>query len=504
MNAENGALSKKRLSLKWKVFVWLAVFTGVIVLLMWLMQSVFLERIYKSIKMRGIESEAGKLAEVIDSVSEAGRVIDGLAGDGVCVTVCVLSGDGGFFPVYTSHVDDACVIHSIDSESVRYLMTSAEENGGEQFQRFLYDASKRRYIGVTGGFFDKSPVENEDELPESVIFTKICRTESGEDMVIMLNTTISPVGATVDTLNSMLLAMTAVLILLALILALFISRRISRPITGLTSSARKLALGNYDVRFDGGGYREVSELSDALNYAEGELAKTDTLRRELIANVSHDLRTPLTMMIGYGEMMRDIPGENTPENMQVVIDESKRLSSLVDDLLDVSKLESGVGKNEPEVFDLSAAVEKTLSRFAKLCERDGYVVEYYSAGPAPVNADEQRVMQAVYNLVANALTHTGDDKRVTVELSVSNGEARVTVTDTGEGIPADKLPLIWDRYYKVDRVHKRAAAGSGLGLSIVKTVMEQNGGSYAVSSREGVGSSFSISLPICRPEKENG
>ncbi len=469
-------------------------FTAVIVLFMWITQSVFLERIYKAIKIREIKSDSRTLTEKVDS-DDMGGAIDEIAGGNVCVTVMNMNAFDRPVILYSNHASDGCVIHFIDADSILSLYYGAKDNGGEQLQRFMYDSSTRRYIGLTGGFFDKRESDAKN-LPESIIYSVVTMNGKGEEIFIMLNSTISPVGGTVTTLNYLLAALTVVLIGLAALMSYIISRRISKPITGLTASARELAQGNYDVRFDGGSYREANELSDALNYAEEELAKTDSLRRELIANVSHDLRTPLTMMIGYSEMMRDIPGENTPENAQVVIDESRRLSSLVNDLLDISKLESGVGNNKPEPFDLTAAVQETLDRFGKLCERDGYRIEFFNGGSVTVNADEQRVTQAVYNLVSNALTHIGDDKLVTVTQKVADGKVRISVADRGEGIPADKLPLIWDRYYKVDRVHKRAAAGSGLGLSIVKKVMEQNGGSCGVASSEGEGSVFWIELPV--------
>ena len=461
---------------------------------MWLTQSVFLEKIYKSIKIGEIEDASEKLTEAIAQGS-AGETVDEIAAGSVCVTVVDMDGYGRPVILYKNHASDSCVIHSIDTESIFSLYQGAAGNGGSQLQRFMYDASTRRYIGLTGDFFDNGEAD-EGDFPESIIYSSVTHDADGDEIFIMLNSTISPVGGTVRTLNLMLGVITVLLVGLAALMAFIISRRISRPITRLTDSARELARGNYDVRFEGGGCRETAELSDALNYAEEELAKTDSLRRELIANVSHDLRTPLTMMIGYGEMIRDIPGENTPENIQTIIDESRRMSSLVDDLLDVSKLESGVGSYSPERFDLTAAAGKTLDAFSKLCEREGYAIDFYHGPPVTVFADERRITQALYNLVANALTHTGEDKRIAVEQTTDGKTVRLSVSDSGEGIPADKLSLIWDRYYKLDRVHKRAAAGSGLGLSIVKKVMEQNGGSCGVASREGEGSVFWIELPV--------
>ena len=468
------------------------------ILLLWLCQSVFLEDIYKTVKTTDVKRGAQKVVDRIDS-SDLGETIDSVAeGSDACVLVFDLDVDPSRpTALYSNHRLDDCVIHSIDAQSVMKLCASAQNNGGSELQRFVFDASTRRYYSISGNFFEDGEGGEQREYPESIIYTVICEKEDGTQMCVIVNTSVSPVGATVKTLNMILIFITVVLIGVAVLLAVVIARRVSRPISRITASARELAQGDYDVAFDGGGYREIHELSEALNYAESELAKTDNLRRELIANVSHDLRTPLTMITGYGEVMRDIPGENTPENLQIIIDESKRLSSMVNDLLDVSRLESGLGENNAAPFDLTASVSATLARFAKLCENDGYVIEFFRGEPEWVCADEENVTRAIYNLVCNALTYTGEDKKVTVTQRSLPESVRVCVTDTGEGIPQKDLDLIWERYYKVDGVHKRAAVGNGLGLSIVKNIMKMNGGTCGVESVEGKGSTFWIELPRC-------
>lgn len=495
--------SRRRIPLRLSIFLGFAVFTLFIIGILWLGQVIFLEGIYKTIKINEIESAADTLVSCIGSEGES-EMVDFLSEqNNVCIIVFDVNGNNAV-QRYSNHTLDTCVVHSIDNQSYRSLYNSAKTNGGSQLQRFMYDAARNRYIGISGDFFEEMPTVKEGDYPESIIYTVVGADTYGNEYFIMLNSVISPVTATLKTLQFIMVVMTALLLFIAAVVAFFVSRWISRPITSLTASARELAHGNYNVEFKEGGYHEISELSAALNHAESELAKTDMLRRELIANVSHDLRTPLTMIIGYSEAMKDIPGENTPENAQVIIDETKRLSSLVNDMLDISKLESGVGGNEPAPFNITEAVEASLNRFSKLCERNGYSIEYVKSGDAYVMADEHRITQAVYNLVSNAVTHTGEDKRVVVEQTVANDRVRISVSDSGEGVPADKLSLIWERYYKLDRVHKRAAAGSGLGLSIVRTIMDLNGGSYGVRSTEGEGSTFWIELPLLHNDDRSG
>ncbi|MFQ8601435.1 MAG: sensor histidine kinase, partial [Oscillospiraceae bacterium] len=237
---------------------------------------------------------------------------------------------------------------------------------------------------------------------------------------------------------------------------------------------------------------------DTLNYAAEELSKVEGLRRELIANVSHDLRTPLTMISGYGEVMRDLPGENTPENVQIIIDEARRLTSLVNDMLDISKFQSGTQKLHRTRFNLTQAIRDTLGRYNKLTEKDGYAISFASDQEVYVHADELRISQVVYNFINNAITYTGPDKCIYLRQLVEGNSVKIEVRDTGEGIDPDKLQYIWDRYYKVDKAHKRAQIGTGLGLSIVKSILDLHGARYGVKSKTGEGSIFWFELQIDR------
>jgi signal transduction histidine kinase len=201
--------------------------------------------------------------------------------------------------------------------------------------------------------------------------------------------------------------------------------------------------------------------------------------------------------------MRDIPGENTPENIQAIIDETTRLSELVNDMLDISRIESGTEKFEAENFDLTAAVSEVICRYDKMKSVRSYDIRFDYESNVTVFADRGMILQVIYNLINNAINYSGDDKFVGVAQTVKtdgagNGFVKISVTDHGVGIEKDNLPLIWDRYYKVDSVHKRAKVGSGLGLSIVKKVLEKHSAAYGVDSTVGEGSVFWFELPISK------
>ncbi len=272
------------------------------------------------------------------------------------------------------------------------------------------------------------------------------------------------------------------------------------PITELTKKARKLAEGNFDVDFHGNDYgRELVELADSLNFARDELSKTDRMQKELIANVSHDFKTPLTMIKGYASMIMEISGENPEKrnkHAKIIVDETDRLTSLVNDVLDLSKIRSGITQLEKTEFDMGDYLYSVLEKFAYLKDTQDYQFIVEIEDELYVTADKLKIGQVLYNLIGNAVNYTGEDKRVYVSLKKEGeGYCRFSVKDTGSGIKAEELPKIWERYYRSSEMHKRPVKGSGLGLSIVRTILERHGFLFGVDSVIGEGSTFYVLFP---------
>ncbi len=487
------------IGIKWKLFAYLAAFAAVIFVILWLCQVVFLGDIYRTIKTAEIKKAASELSRAVDDAEGLSVAAERVSvKNDVCILVLRMLSDETAFRLASCDAVKNCAIHNMSMSGIFTLYDAAAENGGRSLQHFRYDAGSHLYVAINAG------ESNGD--PESIIYSVIVSDHTGHDVLFILNSVVSPVDATVKTLNALLVAVSIVMICLALLLAVVISGKISKPIIDINNSAKALGVGLYDTRFTGGSYREISELSDTLNHVAAELSKVDSLRRELIANTSHDLRTPLTMITGYAEVMRDIPGENNAENAQVIIDESERLTSLVNDMLDISKLESGNQTVNSELFDLTDTLKQGMERYNRFRTRDGYHIDFRAEESVFVFTDKSKLLQAFYNIVNNAITYTGEDKLVTVEQTTyddpSDGRrwVRISVTDTGEGIPEDKLTLIWDRYYKIDSAHRRAAQGTGLGLSIVNKIMRLLGGRCGVRSQIGVGSTFMIEIPAAEEQ----
>ena len=320
--------------------------------------------------------------------------------------------------------------------------------------------------------------------------------------MIMLNSSMEPMSPLVHTLQRQFILIFFVLLLVSLLFVIPMSRRISRPLVHMSEAAKQLASGNYNADFKTDhSYREIKELSETLTYASQELSKADRMQKELIANISHDLRTPLTMIRGYAEVMRDIPEENSAENIQILRDETNHLTELVNDLMDLSKIQSGVRAPVMEFFDITALIRDVMERYEAFTKAKGYHINLQAEGSVPVFADRSLILQVVYNLINNAINYTGDDLTVTVIQTVTDNTVRISIQDTGDGIPADQLDMIWDRYYKVDKVHHSAKIGTGIGLSIVKAVLQIHNAPYGVESTERVGSVFWFELPVSAPPK---
>ena len=482
------------MSIKYKLFFYLVLFAAVMLVMLWFFQIVFLDDFYRYIKINNIKSSAETIEKNIDN-DNLNVLLNSIAEQNQTY-IRILNEDGS--NVFSSDAAPDSLIHRMPGSELYQIYKSAEQNGGTMLD--FRSREEPKDMLFKDKHFEGNVPKGMGKIDQSMIYAKIVEKQNGSRVIIILNSTITPVNATVDTLRVQLEYVTIITILMALGLALFISKRISKPIIKINTAAKELAKGNYETSFEGRGYLEISELNDTLNYAAKELSKVEGLRRELIANISHDLRTPLTMITGYGEVMRDLPGENTPENVQIIIDEAKRLSTLVSDILDISKLQSGTQQLTCERVNLTRSIEEILLRYAKLTEQDGYRLNLISSEDAWVNGDKIKLSQVVYNLINNAITYTGPDKSVTITQSIRRDGVRIEIADTGEGIAEESLPLIWDRYYKVDKAHKRAAIGTGLGLSIVKTILDLHKAEYGVSSTVGQGSVFWFQLKLDKTE----
>jgi len=489
-----------RIGIKWKMFAILVCFVSLFLVVQWIFQVQMLNLFYQTAKLTELEDTAVLLSEVLDNENALSSAVEVYAKEYYNdIWLYKVSEDGSLsdYPIASaSGINDDLGIFL--EGSFDQLFQRAVETGGSYTAMIPMKNFKERYFEFK---IHKDNYQNPNQRPLlsgniqqfCAMHVSIHKTDVAEYVIIQRGD-ITPLGSMVHTLENQVLFTGVLLLVLTLLLAVMISKLITTPIVHISNSAKRLAAGKYDVEFSGHGYREIEELSDTLNFAANELSKNDKLQKELISNVSHDLRTPLTMIKGYGEMMRDIPGENTPENVQIIVDEAARLTDLVNDMMDLSKIRAGARVPDMREFCLTELLQDTMFRYERLIKQDGYKIDLVADKNVYVFADSVMILQVIYNLINNAINYTGDDKYVRVEQIVIEDTVRISVTDTGSGIAEEDIPYIWDRYYKVDKVHKRATVGTGLGLSIVKGVLELHNATYGVDSRIDSGSTFWFEL----------
>lgn len=515
--------NRKSFSIRWKIFIYLIAFTALLLALIWYLQIGHLNNFYKYIKKDELQDVAELLVKHINDDNMEEYFAE-LAED-YDISVNLVDSEGK--SLCAARISESSHIYIFSPEHFKEMVKRANEGNGTAMyevdgryrEEFLKDKVDENDINFPDADLGSPELEEEASQPESghwmndmlrepltnaksMIYIKKIPLQDGTANYLLVSSLITPVDATVYTLRIQFVYISVIFLVLAIIIALVISQIVSKPIVKINNSAKHLAEGNFDIHFAGKGYREVQELSHTLNYAADELGRTGQLQKDLIANVSHDLRTPLTMITAYAEVMRDIPGENSPENIQVIIDEATRLTTLVNDMLDLSKLQSGVTELNKVYFDFTTNILAVLGRFSKLTEQDGYAIRFEYRDNVKVYADEYKIYQVIYNLINNAINYAGDDKEVIVRQIVHGNIVRLEVEDHGKGISEEELEYIWDRYYKVDKTHKRAVQGTGLGLSIVQNILKLHDSKFGVHSTVGKGSVFWFELPRDDGEEE--
>ena len=304
---------------------------------------------------------------------------------------------------------------------------------------------------------------------------------------------LSTVDSNTLLIRGQLFYLTILVIILAILIGLFLSERISKPIVDITNKAKDLADGNYDVEFNKNGILEIDELADTLNYLESEVKKTDVYRRDLLANVSHDLKTPLTMIKAYAEMIRDITYKDKKkmdENLNVIISETDRLNVLVGDILALSKLQANADILNIETYNLNEEIDNIIKRYEIIKETEDYKIKVNLPSSTYVRADKNKINQVLYNLINNALNYTGEDKTIMINVKEERKKYLVEIIDTGKGIDKEDINQIWDKYYKHEKNHKRNIVGTGLGLSIVKNILMSHNFEYGVKNGKDKGTIF--------------
>ena len=314
-----------------------------------------------------------------------------------------------------------------------------------------------------------------------------------DNLYIFANTSLEPMDKSIALLKGQFIYVTITVFVLSFIISYYFAKRIAEPILNINSEAKKLGSKSSEAKFVcDTEVDELKELSETLNEAAKELSKTDELRREFLANVSHDLKTPLTMIEAYAASAKDLNYNNKKKrerDLNIIIEEAERLNMLVNDILLLSKMENKNTELKLEDIDIKYFISIILERFA-IYKNDGYVFEFNEDKTYTIEADRKGLERVIYNLINNAINYTGEDKKITISFEERKNYLIIKVIDTGKGIEEKNKKLVWNKYFRINKRHRREARGTGLGLSIVKEILEEHNFEYGIDSKINKGTCF--------------
>ncbi len=447
----------KKNSLGVKTFSYLITFSIAILLLLYMFQIVFLKIFYERYQINNLKSVANRIITSPETVS-----FEQLAYEN---EMCIQIYNDNKVTSYNVLNKD-CLLNSNDKSVIKV-------------KNKILTSSKNSIIRVINPKYDS----------KSIIYG----IHYSDDIYILLNTKLEDVNSTTYILRGQLIYITLIMIILSGIVSYFVGKMINKPILNITNKAKLMAIGNYEQDTNKYDIAEIDELNQVLNYARSEIKNTDELRRDLMANVSHDLKTPLTMIKAYAEMARDINNENEDkrkDNLNVIIDETDRLNVLVNDILELSRMQNSSDELNIESYDLIEELNQILKRYEIIKETENYKFITNIPEKAIVKADKKKINQVMYNLINNAINYTGDDLTIKINITDCKKRFLVEIIDTGKGISEEDLKFIWSKYYKNEKNHKRNIVGTGLGLSIVETILIKHKFEYGVKSKKNKGSNF--------------
>ena len=489
-------------SIKFKTFLYFLLFAAVLMAALWVLQVLLLNNFYGTMKTQQTK-EVAKEIETSYKFKDTEHFLADVSNisDSYDMYIYVVSYDGKTTYFQPSSKD---VAKAPEFESDEGPDGKNDENGKKEEMQYASQIQTLNEHMMKGDGPAYVKIQGPDSSQEILAYGSVLQHKSKDPMIVYIFSPLWPVSSTIKILTHQLIYVTIISFILACLISLYLSIRITRPIRKINKDAKSLAAGNYGIVFQGGHYTELVDLADTLTGASIELEKSDMLQKDLVANVSHDLKTPLTMIKSYAEMIRDISGDNPEkreEHLNVIIDEADRLNVLVNDLLTMSKLQSGKMTLEKSVFNLTETVEGILNTYKIMEEEDGYKFEFQCDADYIVDADEEKIKQVITNLLTNAIKFSGEDKTVIVSLKKRGRSVAFRVEDHGPGIAPEELDHIWERYYRSSSNMKRESEGTGLGLSICKEILTLHKAKFGTDSTLGEGSQFWFELECTRVEK---
>lgn len=450
-------------SLKVQIWKYLSIFSIFILSFLWLFQVLFLNKFYEFSKIKQLDNTINLIKESYNNNSLYSNVDNYAEDNGICIQIFT---DKKI--IYDSQIfNKGCMPKNVDYRDV-FIKSSLD---------------KETYKLINPRF-------NNEVLLKAI--------KLNSNTYAFLSSSLQPLDGAVEIIKKELVIVSIMVLLFSFLIGYFISKKLSKPIEKINKTAKIMAQGDYENAyfFIDENILELNELVATLNQTNDELTKIDELQKEILANVSHDLKTPLTMIKAYAEMVRDLTYKDDikrEDNLNVIIEETDRLNLLVNDIIELTKINNDLQNLNITEFDLVELINSIINRFSIM---DANFV-FKNKLPIIVKADKIRIEQVIYNLIINAINYTGKDKKVIINLKENDKYVHVEIKDTGKGIDEEDLKLIWKRYYKVDKKYRREKKGSGIGLSIVENILKKHKFNYGVNSIKNKGTTFYFDIDKC-------
>lgn len=456
----------------WKYFVFYIV---LILLIIWLMQNVFLTAFYKNMKIADLEEKGRQITNDYIQGKPIEESVRKMSGDSTN-RIQIVDGDGNV--IFPNDWMGIFYSTSYNKEIINLILSNVPKVEGSHN---LYDLKVL------------------DERYQSFIYTSYLGIDKeGSDLYLMIVSLVEPIDSTVQIMKRQFPFIIGIVFAIGMLVSFFISKKLSAPVLDLNDTAKELAQGKYDINFNKSGVYELDQLSQTLNYVTEELSKMEEMRVSIVANVSHDLKTPLTVIKSYSEMIKDITGENKElrdQNLDTIISETDRLTDMVNSILNVSKLEMQMDELDKKEFSLREITEDIISRLDVLRAKQNYEFIIEGENEGWIYADRSLIYQVIYNFASNAISFIGQDKKVIFKIEEEGDNIIYSVIDHGRGINQKDLEKVWERYYTDHHNHIRNVVGTGLGLHIVRVILKKHGFKYGVESELGKGSRFYFIAP---------
>jgi signal transduction histidine kinase len=472
-----------KLSIRSKLTILILGVCLAIILVIWLNTVVLFKPMYYAMTQAQLSNVLEDIVDILDEkdgvvTKDVLEELQSLPIANICVDICDENGCN----IWTwEGIGDSCQLHSYYSDNNKE-QTNCQRNVNTEA------ADEIRQKTLTEGEYSKSITDENDNRQ----VVRSDKTNTGDLVIVSAN--LVQADSAIDIVLSQLQSATFIAIVLALIISAILSNWFIRPIVTLSKATKEVGKGNYKLNIptDKTYNDEFGQLTHDFNQMIEEIENSQQMQRELIASISHDLRTPLTIIKGYAESIRDITGKNEEvrnQQLNTIIDETDRLTDMVNSVMEYAKLNQDNYKLNIVQYNIADMCNDVVDIYQNRAAKENKTVTYEGPSEVYVMADADLIERVLHNFVSNALIHTKEGTNVTVKVRLTEkGKVKVSVIDSGSGISEEDQKHIFERYYRARK--DEGKQGTGLGLAIVKTILENHGFEYGINSKLGEGSEF--------------